>query len=112
MAQLSADDLASVQIFDANRRYGGTYKHAYYDFGDFVRSIATESEYALWEQQLDQAVVYAASTPTCYSVYYQGGGNMPIRAFSGLSTYVPLTDENYSAWNEAYEALDWANAVK
>ena len=111
MAQLSADDLASVQIFDANRRYGGTYKHAYYDFGDFVRSIATESEYALWEQQLNQAVVYAASTPTCYSVYYQGGGNMPIRAFSGLSTYVPLTDENYSAWNEAYEALDWANAV-
>lgn len=112
LAQLSADDLASVQFFDYNRRYGGVYKHAYYDFGDFIHSFVTTEEYDLWEQQLNQAVVYAASTPTCYSMYYQGGGNMPILAFSGLSTYIPLADAAYAEWNAAYAALDWAHAVQ
>lgn len=108
LSELTVDDLSSVQAFDYNRRYSGVYKHAYYDFGDFVRSFSTDEEYAAWEQQLSQAVVYAASTPTCYSAYC---GVFTISAFSGLSTYVPFADEDYAAWNEAYASLDWTNAV-
>lgn len=113
LAQLDADELeAEVQTFDMHRRYGGIYRHAYYDFGDFVRYLASDSDYQRWKQSLDAAVVYAQSTPTCYSIYYQGfGGALPIRAFSGLSTYVPLADPDYAAWNEAYAALAWTQAV-
>ena len=36
LEELVPDDLWQVQRFDYNRRYNGSYLHAYYDFGDFV----------------------------------------------------------------------------
>lgn len=110
LAALVPDDLQQVQRFDYNRRYEGSYLHAYYDLGDFVQYVASDEEYAAWQSYLDAAMVYAQSTPTCYSAYY--GGNIDIDAFSGFSTYVPFrTDTRYAAWNAFYETLDWYQSV-
>lgn len=110
LAELVPDDLQSVQRFDYNRRYEGSYLHAYYDLGGFVQYLVSVDEYAVWKSYLDAAVVYAESTPTCYSAYY--GGNIDIDAFSGFSTYVPFrTDTRYASWNAFYETLDWYQSV-
>ena len=110
LEELVPDDLWQVQRFDYNRRYNGSYLHAYYDFGDFVEYLVSDEEYAAWQSCLDAAMVYAQSTPTCYSAYY--GGNIDIDAFSGFSTYVPFrTDTRYAAWNAFYETLDWYQAI-
>lgn len=106
---LEEADLKDVQVYDPGRTYGGVDKRAYYDFGGLVRRLASEEEYARWEQALEAAVPYKASTPTCYSAYYGGqGGNMDIRSFSGLSSYFPLQDARYAEWNAYYNGLEWA----
>lgn len=110
---LTEADLADVQVYDSDRRYGGVYKQAYYDFGDLVKHIASDDEYSRWSLALNEAVPYKASTPTCYSVYYGGwGGNMPILFFSGLSSYFPFQqDTKYASWNTYYKGLAWAEYI-
>ena len=109
LMSLQEDDLSAVQKFDNGRTYSGSYKHAYYDFGDMVKQVVSKEEYAKWQDALNQAVPYKATTPTCYSVYLGfGGGNVPIIAFSGLSAYFPYqNNEDYVSWNKFYYSLAW-----
>jgi hypothetical protein len=81
----------------------GTQK-IYFDLGDYVQQSAPE-RYAEFQTALAQCVIYKANT----SSYYSAGkpNNLtPIRAFSGLSVYVPQAA--YPQANEAYKRLKWA----
>jgi hypothetical protein len=77
----------------------GTQK-IYFDFGDYMRQLSPE-RYAGFQTVLDKCVIYKANTPSYYSA---GAGTLKvIRAFSGLSVYIPQAA--YPAANEAYGKL-------
>lgn len=115
MQSITEADVSSVQYFDHNRRYNRVPMRIYFDFGDYIRYLSADSEYVRWKQALDAAVVFAQSTPTCYCVsayIYGGNGDIPIRAFSGLSSYVLFEkDGKYAEWNAYYRQLDWYKQV-
>ncbi|GHV57005.1 clostripain [Bacteroidia bacterium] len=69
----------------------------YFDLGDYVQQSAPE-RYMEFQNALDQCVIYKAHTDSYYSA---GKPNTltPVRAFSGLSVYVPQ-----AAYPEANEA--------
>lgn len=115
LEDMSEAKIASVQYFDHNRRYNRVLMRIYYDLGDYVRYLSQDDEYAGWGKKLDDSLIFAQSTPTCYcaSAYaYTGKGDIPIEAFSGLSTYVLFpNDEKYAEWNTYYRKLDWYKQV-
>ena len=82
--------------------------HALYDCADYVRRLATDAQYAVFQSCMDQAVVYKATTSK--SAYnYSNGTFLPIKHFSGLSIYVPqATLPELNTW---YQQLDWYQAV-
>lgn len=107
--------VASVQYFDHNRRYNRVQMRVYNDFGDYINYLSSDDDYAAWKSVLDNAIVYAESTPTCYcsSAYiYTGNGDIAINAYSGLSSYIMFaSDSKYSAYNSYYTSLDWYKQV-
>ncbi|GHU58752.1 clostripain [Bacteroidia bacterium] len=84
-------DLGGLQCFG----YGS--QKIYFDLGDYVQQSAPE-RYMEFQNALDQCVIYKAHTDSYYSA---GKPNTltPVRAFSGLSVYVPQ-----AAYPEANEA--------
>jgi hypothetical protein len=90
------EDLEEVQTFG----YGQ--QNIYFDLGDYVRKLPP-GEYATFQTELDKCIVYKA-----YTDYYYSAGKktlQPIRAFSGLSVYIPR--ESYPLANKAYAKLKW-----
>lgn len=66
--------------------------HVFYDLGDFIRAGGiTEDDplYADFREALDSAVIYAGHTDNFYSKMYSAGEVIPVRSFSGLSTFIP-----------------------
>lgn len=80
--------------------------HALYDMDDYVSRLATEDQYATFQQAMSEAILYKATTPMSY---YQTGGPKAINKFSGLSIYVP--QEALAKLNEWYKSLEWYKAV-
>lgn len=75
----------------------------FFDFRDYIRIMANDEQYASFSRQLDELVVYRATTSNLF------GFPVPADKFSGISCYVP-----YSAWavmNEDYSSLEWAKAI-
>ena len=98
---ISVDDLQVLEYLT------GTY-HALYDFDDYVSRLATDEQYTVFQECLDVALPYKASTPT--SLYsYNGGTSIALDKYSGLSIYVP--QEDLIALNEWYKGLAWYQAV-
>ncbi|MDR1336096.1 MAG: hypothetical protein LBK22_04615 [Tannerella sp.] len=90
-------DLAGVQTFG----YGS--QKIYFDLGDYVQKRSPE-RYGEFQSALDNCIVYKACTDGYYSA---GTGTLQvIRAFSGLSVYVP--QPQYPHANAAYKKLKWA----
>ncbi|GHT16367.1 clostripain [Bacteroidia bacterium] len=85
----------------------GTQK-IYFDLGDYVQQLLPE-QYTDFQTALDNCVVYKAHTDSYYSA---GKPNTltPIRAFSGMSVYVPQA--GYPVANEAYKKLKWAKRME
>lgn len=82
--------------------------HALYDCADYVRQLATDSQYAEFQSCLDRAVIYKATTPkSAYAYAY--GTYLPINRFSGLSIYVPQAE--LAELNSWYQQLEWYQAV-
>ena len=82
--------------------------HALYDCADYVRQLATDAQYEVFQSCMDRAVIYKATTPK--SAYaYAFGTYLPINRFSGLSIYVPQAA--LAELNSWYQQLDWYQAV-
>ena len=82
--------------------------HALYDCADYMRQLATDAQYAVFQSCLDRAVIYKATTPK--SAYaYANGTYLPINRFSGLSIYVPQAE--LAELNNWYQQLEWYQAV-
>lgn len=82
--------------------------HALYDCADYVRQLATDTQYEEFQACMDRAVIYKATTPK--SAYaYAFGTYLPINRFSGLSIYVPQAA--LAELNSWYQQLDWYQAV-
>jgi hypothetical protein len=81
----------------------GTQK-IYFDLGDYIQQVSPE-QYTEFQTALDQCVVYKACTPS----YYSSGTHTTqvIRAFSGLSVYIP--QEIYPEANRLYGGLEIAD---
>ncbi|MBP1593361.1 MAG: clostripain [Bacteroidetes bacterium] len=83
--------------------------HLFYDLGNFVENFSTEAERASFEQQLSKTVVYSACTPDVLSVSSSGTHFIPVNHFSGLSTYIP--GSNNLAANASYHTMEWYTAA-
>jgi hypothetical protein len=84
--------------------------HALYDFGDFIKQLATPEQYSRFEDALKEVVLYKNTTPEAY--YSRGGGRwltIDGERFCGISVYVP--QRQLGALNEWYKQLDWYKAV-
>lgn len=75
-------------------------KYWFYDFGDFIKTIAGEEDAAPVIAALEKAVIYKAATPWFLDFTID-----PLR-YSGLSTYIPLapSDPELDAF---YAKFDW-----
>ena len=97
---LLPEDLDAIQTFGYGKQ------KIYFDLGDYLQKVAPEKQEII-QAALDQCVLYKACTPSYYSA---GTGRLnAIRAFSGLSVYIP--QETYIEANRAYGALKWSNAL-
>lgn len=83
--------------------------HALYDFGDYVKQMASEDQYAEFKQRLEEAVIYKETTD--YSFYALIQRSLPVDRdrFCGLSSYVPQS--RLEKLNDWYKDLDWYKAV-
>ena len=88
----------------AIQNYGYGDQKIYFDLGDYAKWLSPE-RYGEFRVALDSCIVYKA----CTDSYYSEGVQVlkPIRAFSGLSVYVP--QEIYVWANEAYCKLKIEN---
>lgn len=81
-------------------------RHLLYDFGDFIKHVATEEQYDRFQTELDKFVPFKLTTPT---IYY-ASGVMPVEHFSGLSVYIPR--KNFVQLNNWYQTnVNWYEAV-
>lgn len=100
-AAIGSLDMDSVQGYFRMDR------HWFYDLGDFVSRIASEENYRVFSEAMDNAVICKWHT----EMFVIGGvPQFPIKTFSGLSTYIP-NPEN-SVLDEYYRTLDWNKAVR
>ncbi|GHU79431.1 clostripain [Bacteroidia bacterium] len=96
-----APSLQNLQCFG----YG--VQKIYFDLGDCIQKFAPE-KYSEFQSALAACVIYKACTGSYYSA---GTGTMQvIRAFGGLSVYIP--QEDYPEANKLYESLKWSKDVR
>lgn len=76
-------------------------KHWFYDIDDFVRRVATDSEYQAFISALARAVIYKDTTENFISIH--------ITHYSGLSSYIPRPE--YTVLNNYYKTLQWNQAT-
>lgn len=77
--------------------------NVFFDFGDYIRRMATDRQYEVFRNQLKQAVVYKAVTEKFNNI------EIPADKYSGLSAYIPL--QRWENMQEYYFGLDWSAAV-
>ncbi|MDE5612071.1 MAG: hypothetical protein K2I90_08655 [Odoribacter sp.] len=95
VAGMTPSDVWRYPLIDYNQ-------DVFFDLGEFVRRLASESEYKRFETVLEQAV-YRLATTRFNDV------DFPTDRFSGLSVYIPLS--RWSSANEKYSDLEWYEYV-
>lgn len=92
---------------DVQRYYRSGYakkQQWFYDFGDIVEKCGlSDQDKALFNEKLDDAVIYKAATPVFLS-------DIKINHHSGLSMYLPFTEKR-DYLNNFYKTLEWNKAV-
>ncbi len=103
----SAKSNEDIDVADL-QTYEGQNVHQFYDFGEWVRTIATDTDaLAVFDNQLDNAVIAKYSLPTFYSAY-GSYGTYPIDldVYSGVTTSAPS-----EAFPDAWRQTSWYKAV-
>lgn len=113
-ADLSNPDVANIQIYDLRARrtsYGNLC--CYYDFNGFIRSIASDKTYSEWKSLLDDCIPenYRKTTKSCYSAYINNTFSIDQSQYCGISSYIILPNDKFTATNEKYKELNWYKAV-
>lgn len=98
-------NLAHVQWFE----YLKPNAHFLYDFDDYVKQIASESQYATFQQCLADAVLYKETTDQAYYAYPNWWYDVDKDRYSGLTVYAP--QESLTLMNGWYKDMDWYKAV-
>lgn len=99
--QAKTTDISSLQHFNRNAGV------LFFDFSDYIQSIANEQQYTSYLQAMSNIVEYRQSTSQ-FMVGYPFSFN--IKKHCGLTTYI--IQEKYSDLNKAYLKLSWAQTVK
>ena len=92
---LSSLDLSGVQKYDRLSN------PLFFDLDDFVKQLATPSEYTLFKTAFDKVVVYKRATPNFITI--------PIEKYGGMTTYIPRSTS--ATLNTAYKNTAWNKAV-
>lgn len=110
LAQLFKEITTTVHPFSENveniQTFGYAGQKIYFDLGDRLLHLSPEKSEEI-KNVFNQCILYKANTPS----YYSAGtlGLQPIRAFSGLSVYIPQA--TFPQANAAYSRLKWAEAT-
>ena len=105
----------SASSIDFHQEY-----NLFYDAGDFFRSQLSESDYQLWKQALDEAVVekrFAKQWRTCMTWRYTYSDfEMTEERYHGVSMYIPQDPNTeygqyYAQNNEDIKQLKWYQSV-
>ena len=105
----------SASSIDFHQEY-----NLFYDAGDFFRSQLSESDYRLWKQALDEAVVekrFAKQWRTCMTWHYTYSDfEMTEERYHGVSMYIPQDPNTeygqyYAQNNEDIKQLKWYQSV-
>ena len=105
----------SASSIDFHQEY-----NLFYDAGDFFRSQLSESDYRLWKQALDEAVVekrFAKQWRTCMTWRYTYSDfEMTEERYHGVSMYIPQDPNTeygqyYAQNNENIKQLKWYQSV-
>ena len=105
----------SASSIDFHQEY-----NLFYDAGDFFRSQLSESDYRLWKQALDEAVVEKRFTKqwrTCMTWRYTYSDfEMTEERYHGVSMYIPQDPNTeygqyYAQNNENIKQLKWYQSV-
>ncbi len=97
-------DNISLLKYDSVQGYYRYDKCWFFDFGDFIRTIAGEEDAAPVFDALEKAVVYKAATPRFIDYIIDPD------KFSGLSTYIPVSPSNPEL-DAFYAKFDWNRDV-
>lgn len=102
-AQGANVDVLKVQPYD-NFAY-----HLYFDLGDYVEQVASDTTKEAFNAALKDVVVHSGYTDTFFTVTGEDDAYIPIEEYSGLSCYI-LQDEcpNTAA---AWRNTAWASAT-
>jgi hypothetical protein len=87
---------------DGLQTFGYGSQKIYFDLGDYLLKLLPEKENEI-QAALDRCVIYKAHTGSYYSA--ATGTLQVIRAFGGLSVYLP--QEAYPEANELYKRTQW-----
>lgn len=109
-------------IFDKwnNPEYSSQYYQSdlpdYYDIRGVMRKvIADQSDYELWENQLNKLIRHSCMKETWYSGYpkSKSARSMPVdpEQFSGLTMYVEQDKYKNHYFYDAYKHIKWAKAL-
>ena len=103
---IAAIEYKKVQNFGRRMADGGD-RSWFFDLYDvFAKAGATAEDLALLQASLDECMLYKAATPVLL-------GSIPIRSYSGLTTYLPAYGTEYQdsyykehiSWNQATEFI-------
>lgn len=90
--------------------YDFSSSRANYDFNDFIQNLTggeDNSDYRLWRQAFDEAVIYRKTTLMNYSGILWRMFSM--KNSEGLSTYIPEASD--SQMNDFFRTLQWYSAA-
>ena len=104
VVESASDDNIAYKL----QTYEGQTVHQFYDFGQWVRTIATDADaLAAFNTQIDKTVIAKYSLPTFYSAYgTYGTYNIDLDVYSGLTTSAP----SY-AYPDDWKQTSWYKAV-
>ena len=85
----------------------------FYDMNAYMmRLITDEADYQRWHKALDRTMSYAAATPWWFSIYSNQGREMvDLNVYSGLSCYVPQSEDSYTELNTLFHTTSWYTAT-
>ena len=83
----------------------------YYDMNGYMKRLLTDAtDYAIWKDAFDKAIVYKTTTPHWFSDY-TGMEYIDKENYGGISCYVPQSSPTHSNLNQGFKATEWYHAA-
>lgn len=96
-------DVGAVQSYD-NFPY-----HLFFDFGDYVKGVASAATLQQFTQALDDVVIYSGHTDSIFTTTGGEDAYIPIEDYSGLSCYIVQDECPNTA--TAWRSTAWAEFI-